>query len=109
MVTKEDIVFRQLITLSDGGRVLLRPLTIEDRQELIELFKNVSPEDLRYMRHNVTDPKLVASWIDELDYDRILPLVAVIDKTWGWLQDDPGIDRYGQTTQHIHGGSPNYQ
>jgi RimJ/RimL family protein N-acetyltransferase len=31
------------------------------------------------MRHNVTDPKLVASWIDELDYDRILPLVAVID------------------------------
>jgi RimJ/RimL family protein N-acetyltransferase len=79
MVTKEDIVFRQLITLSDGGRVLLRPLTIEDRQELIELFKNVSPEDLRYMRHNVTDPKLVASWIDELDYDRILPLVAVID------------------------------
>jgi RimJ/RimL family protein N-acetyltransferase len=64
MVTKEDIVFRQLITLSDGGRVLLRPLTVEDRQELIELFQNVSAEDLRYMRHNVVDPPLVAV-IDE--------------------------------------------
>ena len=67
MVTKEDIVFRQLITLSDGGRVLLRPLTLEDRQQLIELFQNVSSEDLRYMRHAVTDSDLVASWIDNLD------------------------------------------
>ena len=80
MVTKEDIVFRQLITLSDGGRVLLRPLTAEDREQLIELFEHVSPEDLRYMRHNVTDAGLIASWVDDLDYDRILPLVAVINE-----------------------------
>lgn len=80
MVTKDDIVFRQLITLSDGGRVLLRPLSNEDREQLIELFQQVSPEDLRYMRHNVTDESLVASWVDNLDYDRVLPLVAVIDE-----------------------------
>ncbi len=80
MVTKEDIVFRQLITLSDGGRVLLRPLTTEDREQLIELFQHVSPEDLRYLHHNVTDAELVASWVDDLDYDRVLPLVAVINE-----------------------------
>jgi RimJ/RimL family protein N-acetyltransferase len=80
MVTKEDIVFRQLITLSDGGRVLLRPLTDEDRRDLIELYQNVSPEDLRYMRHNVTDSELVASWVDNLNYDSVLPLVAVINE-----------------------------
>ncbi|GAI20094.1 unnamed protein product, partial [marine sediment metagenome] len=79
MVTKEDLVFRQLITLSDGGRVLLRPLTEEDRQELIDLFKQVSAEDLRYMRHNVTDADLVSGWVDNLDYDDVLPLVAVIN------------------------------
>lgn len=80
MVTKEDIVFRQLITLSDGGRVLLRPLTAEDREQLIELFEHVAPEDLRYMRHNVTDAELIASWVDDLDYDQVLPLVAVINE-----------------------------
>jgi len=80
MATKEDIVFRQLLTLSDGGRVLLRPLTAEDRQELIDLFQKISPEDLRYMRHNVTDSELVAGWVDDLDYDRVLPLVAVINE-----------------------------
>jgi acetyltransferase len=80
MVTKEDLVFRQLLTLSDGGRVLLRPLTKEDRQELIELYQQVAQEDLRYMRHDVTDADLVGSWVDILDYDEVLPLVAVIDE-----------------------------
>jgi len=80
MVTKEDIVFRQIITLSDGGRVLLRPLTKEDREALIELFENVSPEDARYMRHSVIDSDLVTKWIDDLDYDRVLPLVAVVNE-----------------------------
>ena len=80
MVSKEDIVFRQLITLSDGGRVLLRPLTKEDREALIELFENVSAEDSRYMRHSVIDSDLVTKWIDDLDYDRVLPLVAVVNE-----------------------------
>lgn len=80
MVTKEDLVFRQLLTLSDGGRVLLRPLTKEDRQQLIDLFQQVSPEDLRYMRHDVTDADLVRGWVDNLDYDNVLPIVAVIDE-----------------------------
>ena len=80
MTTKEDLVFRQLLTLSDGGRVLLRPLTKEDRQELIDLFQQISPEDLRYMRHNVTDADLVAGWVDNMDYDGVFPLVAVINE-----------------------------
>ena len=80
MATKEDLVFRQLLTLSDGGRVLLRPLTKEDRQELIDLFQQISLEDLRYMRHNVTDADLVAGWVDNMDYDGVFPLVAVINE-----------------------------
>jgi RimJ/RimL family protein N-acetyltransferase len=78
MITKEEVAYRQLVTLPDGTRVLFRPLTADDRQALIALFSNVSAEDLRYMRHKVTDPKLVGKWVDELDYNRVLPLVAVI-------------------------------
>jgi RimJ/RimL family protein N-acetyltransferase len=80
MVTKEEIVYRQIITLPDGGRVLLRPLTGEDKQGLIDLFRPISPEDLRYMRHQVNDPNLVGKWVDDLDYDIVLPLVAVISE-----------------------------
>jgi RimJ/RimL family protein N-acetyltransferase len=78
MITKQELVYRQLITLHDGARVLLRPLTCDDRQALIDLFSHVSAEDLRYMRHDVSDPEVVGGWVDELDYDRILPLIALI-------------------------------
>ena len=77
MVTKEDIIYRQVFTLKDGARILLRPLTQEDRQALFDLFKPVSKEDLQYMRHNVIDAQTINQWIDGLDYSKVFPLVAV--------------------------------
>jgi RimJ/RimL family protein N-acetyltransferase len=77
MINKQELIYRQLITLRDGGRVLLRPLMSEDRQSLIELYASISPIDLRYVRHKVNDPELVGRWVDELNYDKVLPLVAV--------------------------------
>jgi RimJ/RimL family protein N-acetyltransferase len=78
MITRQELVYRQIVTLPDGARVLFRTLTPDDRQALIDLFTPISPEDLRYMRHNVNDPEVVGRWVDELDYDKTLPLVAVI-------------------------------
>jgi len=78
MVGRDDLMYRQVVTLKDGTRVLLRPLINEDRQALLDLFLPVSMDDLRYMRHNVTKQEIVESWIDELNYDSVLPLVAVI-------------------------------
>jgi RimJ/RimL family protein N-acetyltransferase len=77
MVTKEDLIYRQVFTLKDGARILLRPLTQDDRQALFDLFGPVSAEDLRYMRHNVKDTKVICQWIDGLDYTKVFPLVAV--------------------------------
>ena len=78
MVAKEDLIFRQVVTLRDGARVLLRPLTADDRQALLDLFLPVSMEDRRFMRHNVNDPAVIQGWIDALDYDKVFPLVAVV-------------------------------
>ncbi|MCI0521548.1 MAG: GNAT family N-acetyltransferase, partial [Chloroflexi bacterium] len=74
----EDLVFRQVITLRDGARVLLRPLVPEDRQALLDFFLPVSFQERRYMRHNVNDADVVASWAENIDYDKTFPLVAVI-------------------------------
>lgn len=78
MVTKDDLVYRQVYTLKDGTRVLVRPLTKEDRQGLLDLFLPVPPEESRYMRDNVNDPAVINSWIDGLDYQKVMPLVAVV-------------------------------
>jgi L-amino acid N-acyltransferase YncA len=77
MSTQFDVNYRRLVTLGDGARVLLRLLTKDDRKALHELYANTTADDVRYMRQNVRDPKLVESWVDDLDYDKVLPLVAV--------------------------------
>lgn len=78
MVTKEDLIFRQVVTLRDGARVLLRPLVPEDRQALLDFFLPVSFQERRYMRHNVNDAEVVSSWAENVDYDKAFPLVAVV-------------------------------
>jgi L-amino acid N-acyltransferase YncA len=78
MLVKEIETHREVVTLKDGVRVLLRPMLREDRQRLIEFFSAVGDDDLRFMRHNVRDQALINSWCDNLDYDRVLPLLALV-------------------------------
>ncbi|HSQ25690.1 MAG TPA: GNAT family N-acetyltransferase [Anaerolineales bacterium] len=78
MVTKEDLFFRQVVTLRDGARVLLRPLVPDDRQALVDFFVPVPMDERRYMRHNINDPLVVASWAENPNYEHVFPLVAVI-------------------------------
>jgi RimJ/RimL family protein N-acetyltransferase len=78
MVTKEDLFFRQVVTLRDGARVLLRPLVPDDRQALVDFFVPVPMEERRYMRHNINDPAVVASWAENPDYERVFPLIATV-------------------------------
>ena len=60
-------IYRNLITLRDGTRVLFRLLDEEDGGRLQAMFALVSEEDLKYMRHNVKDPGVTQKWVDALD------------------------------------------
>ena len=71
--------YRRLVTLNDGLRVLIRPLTQADKEQLLKLFANASQEDLDYFRSDASDPQIVASWCDKLDYAQVFPLVAVVN------------------------------
>ena len=93
MVTKEDLVFRQVVTLRDGTRVLLRPLLPDDRKALLDLFLPISFEERRFMRHNINDPDVINSWVDNINYDAIFPLVCMT-----------GDRCVGTGTLHFHEG-----
>jgi RimJ/RimL family protein N-acetyltransferase len=71
--------YRNVATMADGLRVLFRPLVLEDRDMLVQLFAHTTPEDMRFLQDDVTDKKLVASWAEKLDYRRVFPLVAVVN------------------------------
>ena len=78
MINKEDLIYRQVITLRDGARVLMRPLIPDDRRALLDLFLPTPFEERRFMRHNVNDREVVARWADNIRYDQVFPLIAVV-------------------------------
>jgi ribosomal protein S18 acetylase RimI-like enzyme len=63
--------------LKDGGQLTIRPLRKEDEKALHKYFLRLPPEDRMCLRDDVTDPKVIESWILDLDYDHVLPLVAL--------------------------------
>jgi L-amino acid N-acyltransferase YncA len=69
--------FRHIVTLKDGVRVLFRPLTPDDRDGLLRLFVPLNPEDRTSVRDDITE-EVVHSWIERLDYDHVLPIVAEV-------------------------------
>ncbi len=93
MVTKEDLVFRQVTTLKDGTQVLLRPLISDDRKALLDLYLPVPPEEAQYLRHKITDPELITAWTENIEYEKVFPLVAVI-----------GDHIIGSATLHLNNG-----
>ena len=66
-------------TLPNGNQLLLRPLTKGDKQGLMDLFARASREDLEYFRNDAGDPAVVERWVDNLDLQRVYPLVAVVN------------------------------
>jgi RimJ/RimL family protein N-acetyltransferase len=71
--------YRKVKTLPSGARLLLRPLSEEDKPGLVGLFARASQQDLEYFRDDAGDPAVVESWVDNLALQRVFPLVAVVD------------------------------
>lgn len=71
--------FPKEITLRDGTKVGVRPLEQDDADQLLTFFLELPEQDRYFLKDDVTSPELVRKWIEFLDYDRALPLIAASD------------------------------
>ena len=65
--------------LEDGTKVTVRPMVKQDRDRVALFFKRIGEDELCFLKDNVTDIRVIDRWIERLDYDRVLPLVADIN------------------------------
>ncbi|MFP3867758.1 MAG: N-acetyltransferase family protein [Desulfobacteraceae bacterium] len=83
------------ITLQDGSVLSLRPMSKDDQYPLYSFFVSLPEHDRKYLRNDVTDRKLLEKWARNLNYDKVLPILAVTDdrivanatlnrQTFGW-------------------------
>ena len=91
--------FRKAVKTKDGALVVLRPLVPEDRDRLVALFRDLPAPDRVLLKHDVIQEDLVASWAEDVDYDSVFPLVAVIDDA---IVADATLHRAPHTaTRHV--------
>jgi RimJ/RimL family protein N-acetyltransferase len=94
------LAYRKFVHLRNGKRIMLRFLNEQDREGLIQLFQEAPDEDTRFLKGNVKDQKLVNFWIDNLNYRKVLPLVAV-DLENNRLIADATLHRGKHAAKHI--------
>jgi hypothetical protein len=64
------------VTLADGASLTLRPMTRDDQYALYSFFMGLPEENRRWLGNDVTDRKLLEKWARNLNYDRVLPILA---------------------------------
>jgi ribosomal protein S18 acetylase RimI-like enzyme len=74
MITLER--YPKEIALKDGIRVTFRPMAREDADLLWEFFRQIPPEDRTFFREDVDRKEEVERWAQDLDFGRILPILA---------------------------------
>ena len=87
--------YPKIITLPDGLSLTLRPMNRDDQYALYRFFISLGTEDRHLLRDDVTDRKLIEKWTRNLNYDRVLPILAEYEsrivanatlhyQTFGW-------------------------
>lgn len=57
--------------------MLLRVVKKHDLEELARLVRDTPAEEVRFLKCDVQDPRVQEAWLEDLNYRRALPLVAV--------------------------------
>jgi len=60
------------------GQIALRPMNASDETALTSFFRRIPVEERRLFREDVTQPTVIRGWIRNLDYGRILPILAFL-------------------------------
>ena len=68
--------FPQEAALRDGRRVYIRRFENRDADALHEFFSRLPNDVRRFAWDDITDRKLVDSWAANIDYGKVLPVVA---------------------------------
>jgi RimJ/RimL family protein N-acetyltransferase len=68
--------YPKTVTLNDGFAFRLRPMTQYDDDKLYRFFVSLPESDRRYLRNETMDRLLIESWCRNLDYDKVLPILA---------------------------------
>lgn len=76
MVNKLLSEYPKKFRLKDNLEVTLRQMIKEDEAGLLEFFRTLPETDRMYLRDDVSKPETVKKWVENLNYERVFPVLA---------------------------------
>jgi len=70
--------FPRHVKLKDGKRTIFRVLEKNDEKALLSLFQGIPERERMFIKHRVTDLKVIREWCRKIDVGRNLPMVALV-------------------------------
>ena len=67
------------LKLSDGRRVSLRLMEAADKQRVLSFARSLPPDDLLFLRTDITEPALIDEWIGNLEKGTTMTVLADVD------------------------------
>jgi GNAT superfamily N-acetyltransferase len=69
--------YPRTVTLADGGTVTLRLMTPDDVEAVLAFAKSLDPDELLYLRVNITEPGVVERWAHYIETGRTETVLAL--------------------------------
>ena len=69
--------YPRTVTLADGGTVTLRLKTPDDVEAVLAFAKSLDPDELLYLRVNITEPGVVERWAHYIEAGRTETVLAL--------------------------------
>lgn len=66
-------------TLKDNTEIILRPMVKEDKDKLFHFFTSLTTDDRLFLKDDVTKEEVIKAWADNIDYSKVLPILAIAD------------------------------
>ena len=89
--------YPQKVSLKDGTELVLKAMNKQDERALLDFFEGLEDADRLYLRNDVSSYRVVREWFNNLNYNRVFPLLAIYDdrivanatlhrKPFGWMR-----------------------
>ncbi len=79
MANKKIEGYPRTVVLKSGEEIELRLLHEGDKAALLKFFQDLPEKDKLFLKEDVQDPNVIQRWIDGMDFETILPVLAWYD------------------------------
>ena len=86
MVESGGRVYPRMVKAKDGRRITLRLMQASDADELLAFARSLPPDDLLFLRRDITLPEVVSQWVRDIAEGRTVTVLS---------EDDGRLAGYG--------------